>query len=137
MEIKVREYDKKDFDGVNIMLYEAFRRLKKIDISEDENFHEVVAECNGRVVGYLLLTKVLNPIRNRHYYIIDYVCVVRDFRGYGVGEKMMEYAEEYARHCGGMYLQLTCRWTRIEAHKLYEKCGFVKRESDIFRKELI
>ena len=102
MEIRVREYEKKDFDGVNIMLYEAFRRLKKTDISENDN-----------------------------------VCVIRDFRGYGVGEKMMDYAEEYARHCGGMYLQLTCRWTRIEAHKLYEKCGFVKRESDIFRKELV
>ena len=137
MDIKVREYTDYDLDGVNAMLYEAFHRLKKIDISENDNFHEIVAEVGGKLVGYLLLTKVLNPIRNRHYYIIDYVCVVRDYRGYGIGEKMLDYAEEYARHCGGMYLQLTCRWTRIEAHKLYEKCGFVKRESDIFRKELI
>lgn len=137
MEIKVREYTKSDLDRVNVMLYEAFRRLKKTDISENENFHEIVAEADGKVVGYLLLTKVLNPIRNRHYYVIDYVCVVRDYRGYGIGEKMLGYAEEYARHCGGMYLQLTCRWTRIEAHRLYEKCGFIKRESDIFRKELI
>ena len=59
MEIRVREYERKDFDGVNMMLYEAFRRLKKVDISENDNFHEIVAEANGRVVGYLLLTKVL------------------------------------------------------------------------------
>ena len=137
MDIKVREYTKSDLDSVNVMLYEAFRRLKNTDISENDNFHEIVAEANGKVVGYLLLTKVLNPIRNRHYYLIDYVCVVRDYRGYGIGEKLLDYAEEYARHCGGMYLQLTCRWTRIEAHRLYEKCGFIKRESDIFRKELI
>ena len=137
MDIKVREYRKEDLEGVNVMLYEAFRRLKNPDISDDKNFHEIVALADGRLVGYLLLTKVLNPIRNRHYYLVDYVCVVRDYRGYGIGEKLLDYAEEYARHCGGMYLQLTCRWTRIEAHKLYEKCGFVKRESDIFRKELI
>lgn len=137
MQITVREYEKKDFDGVNKMLYEAFHRLKKIDITEDNTFHEIVAEAEGKVIGYLLLTRVLNPIKNRPYYLIDYVCVVREFRGYGIGEKMMEYAEEYARHCGAMYLQLTCRWTRIEAHKLYEKAGFIKRESDIYRKELI
>lgn len=137
MDVRIREYEKSDLDGVNLLLYEAFHRLKKNDISEDNNFHEIVAEIDGRVVGYLLLTRVLNPIRNKYYYLIDYVCVVRDFRGYGIGEKMMDYAEEYARHCGGMYLQLTCRWTRIEAHKLYAKCGFVKRESDIFRKELV
>ena len=136
MDIKIREYKKEDFDGVNAMLYEAFRRLKKRDISEDNTFHEIVAEANNKVVGYLLLTRVLNPIKNRCYYLVDYVCVVRDFRGYGVGEKLMEYAEKYAREQGAMFMQLTCRWTRIEAHKLYEKCGFVKRESDIFRKEL-
>ena len=137
MEIKVRDYRKEDLDGVNIMLYEAFRRLKKTDISSDDTFHEIVAEANGKVVGYLLLTRVLNPVRNRYYCLVDYICVVRDYRGYGVGEKMMEYAENYARSHNAMYMQLTCRWTRIEAHKLYEKCGFKKRESDIFRKELI
>lgn len=137
MEIKVREYERHDFDSVNSMLYEAFNTSKKIDISENENFYEIVAEVDGVVVGYLLLTKVLNPIKNKSYYLIDYVCVVNEFRGYGVGEKMMNYAEAYARHSGGMYLQLSCKWTRVAAHKLYEKCGFVKRESDMFRKELI
>ena len=73
MEIKVRDYRKEDLDGVNIMLYEAFRRLKKTDISSDDTFHEIVAEANGKVVGYLLLTRVLNPVRNRYYCLVDYI----------------------------------------------------------------
>lgn len=137
MAIVARKYKTEDLDSVNRILYEAFHRIKNRDVSKDDTFHEVVVEYDGKIVGYLLLTRVLNPVINRPYYLVDYVCVVREYRGHGVGEKMMDYAEEYARSQNAMYLQLTCRWTRIEAHKLYEKVGFIKRESDIYRKELI
>ena len=135
MDIIVRKYEEKDLAAVNRMLYEAFHRTKN-NITGAQ-FCELVVQLDSKVVGYLLLTKVLNPILNRHYYLIDYVCIVREYRGLGLGDKLLAYAEEYARNDGAIYLQLTCRWTRIEAHKLYEKCGFKKRESDIFRKELI
>lgn len=131
----VRKYKPEDLTSVNKILYESFKRTKT-DFEGDE-FCEVVVEVDEKVVGYLLLTKVFNPILGRTYILVDYVCVVSEYRGLGLGEKLMEYAENYARKEGAIYLQLTCRWTRVKAHQLYEKCGFKKRESDIFRKELI
>lgn len=131
----VRRYRPEDLVAVNKILYESFKRTKSN--FEGEEFCEVVVEVDSKVVGYLLLTKVRNPIIGKIYILVDYVCVVSEYRGYGLGERLLEYAENYAKKEGAMYLQLTCRWTRIQAHQLYEKCGFKKRESDIFRKELL
>ena len=50
---------------------------------------------------------------------------------------MLDYAYSLAKKEDSLYLQLTCSTFRIAAHQLYEKCGFVKRESDIFRKEIL
>ena len=50
---------------------------------------------------------------------------------------MINYSLDIAKNSGAMYVQLTCSYNRVAAHKLYEKCGFIKRESDIFRKEFL
>ena len=130
----VRDYLDSDLDMVNKILEEAFSINKK-KISGD-NFHEIVCEKDGVVCGYLLLTKILNPIKDKYYYLIDYVCVLSNYRGLGIGEEMIKYAEEIARSDNAIYLQLTCSYYRVAAHRLYEKCGFIKRESDIYRKVL-
>jgi len=42
-----------------------------------------------------------------------------------------------AKKDDAMYRQLTCSRFREAAHKLYMSSGYVKRDSDIFRKEII
>ena len=130
----VREYRDSDIEGVNVVLEEAFS-IKKNNFVGD-NFHEIVCENEGIICGYLLLTKVLNPVKNNYYYLVDYVCVLSNYRGLGIGEEMIKFAEEIARRDNAIYLQLTCSYHRVAAHHLYEKCGFIKRESDIYRKVL-
>lgn len=130
----VRDYKDSDLDQVNVILEEAFSHTK--NNFKSDNYHEIVCELDNNICGYLLLTKVFNPIRNRYYELVDYVCVLSNYRGQGIGEEMMRYAEEIARRDNAMYLQLTCSASRVAAHHLYEKCGFVKRESDIYRKVL-
>ena len=135
MDIMVREYQEGDFDAVNGILNEAFHCTRPEGSLGD--FHEVVAIAEEKPVGYLILTKVLNPIKQASYYLVDYVCVDSNYRGHGIGKKMMDYAYMYAKENGAIYLQLTSSRFRVAAHKLYEKCNFMKRESDIFRKEII
>ena len=135
MDIKVRNYCKEDLEGVNKVLYESFSCSKE-DFSCND-FFEIVALVDGKIGGYLLLTKVFNPIKKRYYFLVDYVCVLSDYRGHGIGDLMLLYAEEVAREEKGMYLQLTCSHFRKAAHKLYERQGYKKRDSDIYRKELV
>ena len=133
--LEIRKYTDIDLEKVNDVLKEAFS-IEKGSFSSDE-FIEIVASNNGDICGYLLLTKVLNPIKNKYYMLVDYVCVSSKYRGLGIGKKMINYAYDIAKSEKVMYLQLTCSTFRVAAHRLYESCGFVKRDSDIFRKEIV
>lgn len=135
MMIEVRNYREEDLNKVNLILKEAF--LHEKTNFNDANFKEIVALCDNTVCGYLLLTKVLNPIKNGFYYLVDYVCVSSEYRGRGIALKMLEYAENVAKEDGALYLQLTCSYSREAAQKLYIKAGFEKRESNVFRKGLL
>lgn len=135
MDIIVREYKRDDYNFVNHILQEAFSVSKKeFDVSI---FHEVVLEYQKNVCGYLLLTKVYDPIKDLYYHLVDYVCVDSKYQNMGFGKRLMDYAIELSKREGVSYMQLTCRRSRIAAHKLYESCGFVMRESDIYRKEFL
>ena len=59
--IEVRNYRGEDLSFVNEILFESFN-IKKDNFTGD-NFYEVVATIDNKVCGYLLLTKVLKPIR--------------------------------------------------------------------------
>ena len=133
--MNIRDYNEADLERVNEILKESFDVEKKN--FNDSKFHEIVACVDNKVVGYLLLTMVNNPIKDRFYYLVDYVCVDSNYRGLGVGKRLLQYAEDIAKDDKAMYLQLTCSRFREAAHKLYESSGYIKRDSDIFRKELV
>ena len=135
MDIVVRKYQEKDLEEVNKILEEAFSVTK--DNFHEDNITEIVAEYKGIVCGYLMLTKILNPIKKKYYYEVDYVCVLSSYRGLGISDQLMNYAEEIVRSDkDALYLQLTCSYHRVAAHRLYERCGYMKRDSDIYRKVL-
>ena len=132
MNIEVRKYKETDLEDVNKVLLEAFSCTKTN--FNNSSFKEVVILVDGVICGYLLITKVLNPIKNKYYSLFDYVCISEKYRGLGLGLKLMEYAEVVAMEDNPIYLQLSCSHFREDAHKLYERCGFKKRESDLYRK---
>ena len=133
--IKTRIYEEKDLEGVNVILEEAFSVRKENFVGKE--FKEIVAVDDEKIVGYLLLTKILNPITNRYYCLVDYVCVLKEYRGREIGKELLDMAYEIAKEEGAIYLQLTSSIFRASAHRLYEKCNFIKRDSDIFRKEIL
>ena len=135
MNVEVRDYQAADLERVNEIIGESFGGVK--GEAKDECFREIVSLNDGEVSGYLLLTKVLNPVRGSYYCLVDYVCVASEYRGTGASDKLIEYATSVAKEMGAHYLQLTCAPFRVDAHKLYERCGFDKRETDVYRKVLV
>ena len=133
--IEVRDYSDTDLDSVNEILKEAFNESKRN--FKNSNFREFVACVDGKVAGYLLLTKILNPIKEKFYYLVDYVCVSSNYRRLGLARKMLEEVYKIAKENNAIYIQLTSSRYREAAHKLYLSCGYVKRDSDIFRKDIL
>lgn len=133
--IGVREYRMTDYFDVSRILEEAFG-VTKANVNPDNNYKEYVAVVNDVLAGYLVLTRVLDLVKGRPYYLVDYVCVDRSYRNLGLGQLLMERVLEVARKDKALYVELTSRKDRVVAHHLYEKVGFEKRDSYIYRRTL-
>ncbi|MGW5052141.1 GNAT family N-acetyltransferase [Actinokineospora sp. NPDC004072] len=96
------------------------------EIAADPNQVLVVAEADGAVVGTLQLTITpgLSRLAARRA-TIEGVRVRADQRGAGLGQRLIEWAVEHARERGADLVQLTTDRARPDAHRFYERLGFV------------
>jgi ribosomal protein S18 acetylase RimI-like enzyme len=92
------------------------------------------ARIDGRMVGTLTLVtfRLLTGVRA----LIEDVVVDPGERGHGVGTALVEEALRRAEECGCRTVDLTSRPSRIEANRLYQKLGFERRETKVYRKTL-
>ncbi len=133
--MEIREYRDDDYDMVKKLIMECFG-YEKSKVKNDLA-HELVVCMDNKIIGYVILNEMIDIIRNLKIYHLDYLCVDPEYRGRKIGKTIMEFAEEYAINNGVSRIELTSKPSRVEAHKLYESCGYIKRETDVFRKELV
>ncbi|WP_367322010.1 N-acetyltransferase family protein [Streptomyces sp. HUAS ZL42] len=95
-------------------------------LSSDPNQHLVVAVREGRVAGTLQLTIIPGlSRRGSTRSVVEGVRVHADERGSGLGTRLIEWAIEESRRQGCQLVQLTSDSTRTDAHRFYERLGFV------------
>jgi GNAT superfamily N-acetyltransferase len=92
-----------------------------------------VAQVDDVVVG--ALTLVMYPLPTGLRAHIDDVVVDDAVRGRGVGEALVRAALERAVEVGARTVDLTSRPSREAAIRLYERVGFRRRDSTLFRWE--
>ena len=96
------------------------------EIQADPRQRLLVAEANGRIAGSAALIIVPNLThQGRPYAIVENVVVDQTQRGGGIGELLMRHAIEAARRAGCYKLSLTSNRRREDAHRFYERLGFV------------
>jgi ribosomal protein S18 acetylase RimI-like enzyme len=88
----------------------------------------------GEVVGSLTL--VLFPIPTSMRAWIEDVVVDEAARGRGVGEALNQFALDRARAAGATTVDLTSRPSREAANRLYQRLGFVARDTNVYRYDL-
>lgn len=95
-------------------------------LAADPNQHLVVAVREGRVIGTLQLTVIPGLARKGSTRsIIEAVRIHADERGSGLGTQLITWAVDESRRLGCQLVQLTSDATRVEAHRFYERLGFV------------
>lgn len=85
----------------------------------------------GRIVGSMTLAMFRIPTGLRAW--IEDVVVDEAARGQGVGRVLNERALEIARDVGARTVDLTSRPSREAANRLYQRLGFVERETNVYR----
>jgi len=105
------------------------------EICEDENCMLFVAESNGCVVAWLLI-HLYRLVSSDCLAQIAGLVVDETHRNQGIGARLMERAETWARAkaCRGVILR--SRTTRQGAHNFYKRLGYACIKSqDVFLKE--
>lgn len=130
-------------------LIEAFARLlpqlsERLETPDREAVARIVAApavrqltavtAEGRIVGLLSVAFYDVPSGRKAW--IEDVVVDAAVRGRGVGEALVRAALDAAREEGAARVMLTSNAARQAAHRLYERMGFVRYETDCFRLEL-
>lgn len=88
----------------------------------------------GQVVGMLTLTQMRIPSGVR--VTIEDVVVDEAARGAGVGEALTREALRLARARGATSVDLTSNPARESANRLYQRLGFIRRETNVYRFDL-
>jgi ribosomal protein S18 acetylase RimI-like enzyme len=91
----------------------------------------LVARLDGDVVG--TLTLVMFPIPTGLRAWIEDVVVDGSARRTGTGQALSETAVRIAQKAGARTVDLTSRPSREAAGRLYERIGFVLRDSRVYR----
>jgi ribosomal protein S18 acetylase RimI-like enzyme len=94
----------------------------------------LVARDGDDIVGSLTL--VVFPIPTGIRAWIEDVVVDSSARGKGVGEALNMKALEIARTKGAVTVDLTSRPSREAANRLYQRIGFVQRDTNVYRYDL-
>mgnify|MGYP000959957714 CR=1 FL=1 len=101
----------------------------------DSDACDVLVATEGEVIlGTLTLVTFRIPTGVRSW--IEDVVVDDAARGKGVGDKLNRFALEVARSKGAKTVDLTSRPSREAANRLYQRIGFVPRETNIYRFDL-
>ena len=103
------------------------------EIVDSESTVLFAARSDGEIVGLLTLATFRIPTAVRAW--IEDVVVDERARGKGVGEALNQAALAEARRRGAKTVDLTSRPSREAANRLYQRIGFVRRDTNVYRYE--
>jgi len=91
-------------------------------------------DADDQILGSLTLAWFRIPTGVRAW--IEDVVVDEAARGHGVGELLNRAALDRARELGAKTVDLTSRPSREAANRLYQRIGFVARDTNVYRYSL-
>ena len=104
------------------------------EIATSPASHLLVARVDSTIVGSLTLVVFRIPTGVRAW--IEDVVVDEAARGHGIGEALNVEAVRIARDLGAITVDLTSRPSREAANRLYQRLGFVERDTNVYRYDL-
>jgi GNAT superfamily N-acetyltransferase len=96
-------------------------------LNNDSHYFTFVAEINGKIAGMIGIFKGHFYEKNEVSIRIVAFVVDEQFRNIGIGKKLVNYAEKWAKEQGALGIGLTSgkRDERKAAHYFYKSLGYV------------
>ena len=124
MGIIIRDMEEKDIEEILKIEKQSFatpwsRDAFLIELNENKLSRYVIAEVDGRIIGYGGIWLILNEGH------ITNIAVLKDHRGKGIGNKILEGLIWYCIKENIDSMTLEVRKSNIVAQNLYRKYGFI------------
>jgi ribosomal protein S18 acetylase RimI-like enzyme len=101
-------------------------------ILKSDNIHFFIAELdNKQIVGMITVGTYRIPSGTKVW--IEDVVVDESQRGKGIGKELILHAINYSGSLGVKSVGLTSRPSRTSANRLYQKLGFVRYETNVYK----
>lgn len=138
---QIKEYNEHYFLAVQKFLLQLAPDLPLLTkqhfekMLQSETTHLFIAELeSSEIVGMLTIGTYEIPSGKRIW--IEDVVVDISHRGKGYGKQLTDFAIKHSKLLGGTDVRLTSRPERVAANELYQKLGFVKYETNVYRYKL-
>lgn len=114
-------------------------------ILSDEDEKEIINDTSNRIfvvresVGNKIIGMLTLIIINAQFVkkgILEDIVVDENYRGKGIGAKLINEAISLARHEKVSYIDFTSNPEKVAANNLYQRLGFKKRDTNAYRIEL-
>ncbi len=105
--------------------------VKLKDIIKSKDSYLIVVRDRQKVIGMstLVVIRIAAGIRAK----VEDVVVDEKYRGRGIGERIIKELIFLAKRKRVESIELTSRSSRVAANKLYQKLGFEKRDTNVYR----
>lgn len=135
-EVTIRAAQLKDIDAMTVLLYELFsieqdfqfdehkqrKGLELIVASQDA--HIFVAEYNAQVIGMCSLQTLISTAQGGPVGLIEDMVISQNYKGQGVGRKLLTTVEDFARDQGMTRVQLLADKENQPALDFYARMGW-------------
>ena len=124
-----------ELSGEETDLFEMKENFKLME--SNPNYIVLTAKEDNLVVGSVMGIICLDLVRKcKPFMVIENVVVKRNWRGRGIGVKLMEEIEEIGRKRNCYYTMFVSGGHRKESHKFYEAVGYDLDSVQGFKKYL-
>lgn len=136
MNKEVETLKKKDIDSYSKFIKEVFDY--DINVNAIENLIKknkvLVVKEDDKVVASLTIEERFEYIKNKKYYHISYLGVLKDYRRKGYASKLFSKVEELVKQNDISFIELTSGNQRRIAHYFYKSKDFKIKDTTVFVK---
>lgn len=137
MKIPIREATNKDLEGIIELLKELLRAMTDTEglghqklaencqaLLADKSHHLLVAEDQGKVVGFINFCTRRTCLHLAQSALIDELVVSANYREQGLGRRLLLAVIEKCKQLGCCEVEVSTETTNTTARKFYSQLGF-------------
>jgi Predicted acetyltransferase len=143
--IVIQRMERDDLPGLSLLFEELSGKKADIEkmaksfewMAKNEDYFVLGAKYDGKLVGSLMGIICHDLVGEcKPFIVIENVIVSSEFRGQGIGKKLMLEIEKIGRNKNCYYIMFVSGMQRKAAHQFYQTLGYKLDEVQGFKKYL-